>query len=143
VTSCRPIPRRPPGALALIPAGQAALAAAQALARNATAPATLRAYKADWTHFAQWCAAHGFVARPRRAGDRPRLPRQPRRQLRVRFLRLEKCTASTTWYDRVRNFLVRRHKMHPRSVGPFTKEAVFGTLGVPRLRHCRRTGVMS
>jgi integrase len=24
----------------------------------------LRAYKADWTHFAQWCAAHGFVAVP-------------------------------------------------------------------------------
>jgi hypothetical protein len=35
------------GALALTPAGQAALAAAQALARKATAPATLRAYKAD------------------------------------------------------------------------------------------------
>ena len=46
------------------PAGQAALAAAQALARRATAPATLRAYKADWTHFADWCAAHGFVPVP-------------------------------------------------------------------------------
>ena len=45
-------------------AGQAALAAAQALAKQAAAPATLRAYKADWTHFAQWCAAHGFVAVP-------------------------------------------------------------------------------
>jgi integrase len=45
-------------------AGQAALAAAQALARQATAPATLRAYKADWTHYAGWCAAHGFVAVP-------------------------------------------------------------------------------
>jgi hypothetical protein len=50
-----------PGATA---AGQAALAAAQALARKATAAATLRAYKADWTHFSQWCAAHGFVAVP-------------------------------------------------------------------------------
>src|SRR5882757_10121746 len=49
----------------------------------------------------------------------------------------------THLYDRVRNFLVRRHKMPPRSIGPFTKEAVFGTLGIPRLRHCRRTGVMS
>jgi hypothetical protein len=38
---------------ALTPAGQAALAAAQAVARNAAAPATLRAYKADWTHFSQ------------------------------------------------------------------------------------------
>jgi integrase len=46
------------------PVGQAALAAAQALARKAAAPATLRAYKADWTHFAQWCAAHGFIAVP-------------------------------------------------------------------------------
>src|SRR6195952_1042676 len=45
-------------------AGQAALAAAQALAKQATAPATLRAYKADWTHYAAWCAAHGFVAVP-------------------------------------------------------------------------------
>jgi hypothetical protein len=34
------------------------------MARKATAAATLRAYKADWTHFAQWCAAHGFVAAP-------------------------------------------------------------------------------
>jgi Phage integrase, N-terminal SAM-like domain len=49
---------------ALTPAGADALAAAQALARNATAPATLRAYKADWTHFSQWCAAHGFVPVP-------------------------------------------------------------------------------
>ena len=46
------------------PAGQAALAAARALAKQAAAPATLRAYKADWTQFAQWCAAHGFVPVP-------------------------------------------------------------------------------
>jgi integrase len=52
------------GTTPLTPAGQAALAAAQALARKATAPATLRAYKADWTHFAEWCAAHGFVPVP-------------------------------------------------------------------------------
>ena len=45
-------------------AGAAALAAAQALAKKATAGATLRAYKADWTHFSDWCAAHGFVAVP-------------------------------------------------------------------------------
>ena len=36
-------------------------------------------------------------------------------------------------YDRVRNFLVRRHKMPSRSIGPFTMEAVFGDLGMPRL----------
>ena len=41
-----------------------ALAAAQALARKATAPATLRAYKADWTHSAAWCATAGFVPVP-------------------------------------------------------------------------------
>jgi RNA-directed DNA polymerase len=46
-------------------------------------------------------------------------------------------------YDRVRNFLVRRHKMPPRSIGPFSMEAVFGDLGMPRLRHLRRKGVMS
>jgi integrase len=56
-----------PGANAATPAAtptaaaQAALKAAQALASRATAAATLRAYKADWTHFAAWCAAHGFV----------------------------------------------------------------------------------
>jgi RNA-directed DNA polymerase len=46
-------------------------------------------------------------------------------------------------YDRVRNFLVRRHKMPARSIGPFSKDAVFGELGVPRLRHCRRSGAIS
>ena len=45
-------------------AGRTALAAAQALARNAAAPATLRAYRADWAHFAAWCAANGFVPVP-------------------------------------------------------------------------------
>ena len=45
-------------------AGAAALAAAQALAKQAAASATLRAYKADWTHFSQWCAVHGFVPVP-------------------------------------------------------------------------------
>ena len=46
-------------------------------------------------------------------------------------------------YDRVRNFLVRRRKMPSRSIGPFSMEAVFGDLGMPRLRHLRRQGVMS
>jgi integrase len=59
-------PGRDPTAVApaLTPAGQAALAAARALAKNAAAANTLRAYKADWTHFSQWCAAHGFAAVP-------------------------------------------------------------------------------
>ena len=46
-------------------------------------------------------------------------------------------------YDRVRHFLVQRHKMPSRSIGPFSKDAVFGDLGMPRLRHPRRQGVMS
>ncbi len=57
----------PPAAEAIpVPtaAAQAALDAAQALARHAAAPATLRAYKADWTHYADWCAEHGFVPVP-------------------------------------------------------------------------------
>ena len=45
-------------------ARQAALETAQALARKAAAPATLRAYKADWTHFAQWCGENGFIPVP-------------------------------------------------------------------------------
>ena len=52
------------GGLPLSAAGQAALDAARALGRKAAAPATLRAYKADWTHYAAWCAAHGFVPVP-------------------------------------------------------------------------------
>src|ERR1700739_1813034 len=44
--------------------GAAALAHAQTLARAATAPNTLRAYRADWQHFSRWCAAHGFVPVP-------------------------------------------------------------------------------
>ena len=44
--------------------GQAALAVAQALARKSAAAATMRAYKADWTHFSQWCTAHGFSPIP-------------------------------------------------------------------------------
>jgi RNA-directed DNA polymerase len=46
-------------------------------------------------------------------------------------------------YDRVRNFLARRHKMPARSIGPFHMEAVFGDLGVLRPRVCRRSGAMS
>jgi RNA-directed DNA polymerase len=46
-------------------------------------------------------------------------------------------------YDRVRNFLARRHKMPARRIGPFTMAAVFSTYGVPRLRHCRRPGARS
>jgi integrase len=51
-------------AVALTPAGQVALETAAAFAQKATAGATLRAYKADWTHFATWCAAHGFTPVP-------------------------------------------------------------------------------
>ena len=46
------------------PRARTALARAQAFARQATAPATLRAYKADWQHFSRWCAARGFVPVP-------------------------------------------------------------------------------
>ena len=61
------------------PSGHAALAAAQALARKAAAPATLRAYKADWQRYAGWCA-RGLRRGAGRAGHRRRLSRQPRRQ---------------------------------------------------------------
>ena len=45
-------------------AGQVALAQAAAFAKKASAPATLRAYKSDWTHYAAWCAEMGFVPVP-------------------------------------------------------------------------------
>jgi len=54
-------PAQTPGPTA---AGAAALAAAQALASQVAAPATLRAYKADWTHYAAWCAAAGLAPVP-------------------------------------------------------------------------------
>jgi integrase len=44
--------------------GQAALDAAKDYARQALAPATRRAYEADWTHFAAWCATAGWPALP-------------------------------------------------------------------------------
>jgi len=44
--------------------GEAALVAARELARRASAPATLRAYKADWMHYAAWCERMGFVPVP-------------------------------------------------------------------------------
>ena len=54
------------GAVAPLPTaeGEAALVQAQALARQAASPATLRAYKADWQHYAAWCARSGFVPVP-------------------------------------------------------------------------------
>ncbi|HEX3984740.1 MAG TPA: hypothetical protein VHX12_13675, partial [Acidisoma sp.] len=55
----------PPAAMPrLTEAGRAALAEAAALARKASAPATLRAYKSDWMHYAWWCARMGFVPVP-------------------------------------------------------------------------------
>jgi integrase len=44
--------------------GDAALAAAAAYAKLALAPATCRAYQADWTHFFTWCAAANLPALP-------------------------------------------------------------------------------
>jgi RNA-directed DNA polymerase len=49
----------------------------------------------------------------------------------------------THLYDHVRNFLVRRHKLPTRGSRQIRADAVFGTLGVPRLRMCRRTGAIS
>ncbi len=34
------------------------------MASKAAAPATLRAYKADWTHYAAWCANAGLAPVP-------------------------------------------------------------------------------
>ncbi len=58
-------PERPRNAgVAPTAVGQAALATAEAFARKAAAPATLRAYRADWTHYAAWCAQAGFTPVP-------------------------------------------------------------------------------
>src|SRR5487761_2581664 len=46
-------------------------------------------------------------------------------------------------YDRVRNFLARRHKLSTRGSRRFSMEAVFGPLGVLRLRICRNPNASS
>ena len=46
-------------------------------------------------------------------------------------------------YDRVRNFLARRHKLPSRGTRHIRKDAVFSTMGVLQPRKCRRTGAMS
>jgi len=46
------------------PRGAAALANAHAYARQSAAPATLRAYRADWAHYAAWCTEFGFTPVP-------------------------------------------------------------------------------
>jgi integrase len=48
----------------LTDAGRAALDTAAALGRQASAPATLRAYRSDWAHYAAWCTEMGFVPVP-------------------------------------------------------------------------------
>ncbi len=45
-------------------AGQAALAVAARFARRSAAANTLRAYRADWTHYAAWCETAGFEPVP-------------------------------------------------------------------------------
>ena len=60
----RAAPGAESAARAPTPAGLAALAAARALARQAAAPATLRAYRADWAHYAAWCAEKAFTPVP-------------------------------------------------------------------------------
>ena len=67
-----PVPAAPrPADRALVPAaappsavGEAAFAAAKAYARLALAPATCRAYQADWMQFITWCAAANLPALP-------------------------------------------------------------------------------
>jgi RNA-directed DNA polymerase len=46
-------------------------------------------------------------------------------------------------YDRVRNFLVRRHKMPTHGYRHIRKDAVFGPMGLPHLRLCRKQGALS
>jgi RNA-directed DNA polymerase len=46
-------------------------------------------------------------------------------------------------YDRVRNFIVRRHKLPSRGSRSVRMDKVFGPLGVLRLRQCRREGAIS
>jgi hypothetical protein len=73
-----PDPELSPAA-ALKEAGRAALDSAAALARQASRPRPLRAYRADWAHYAAWCATMGFRAGAGRTERCRRLFRQPDR----------------------------------------------------------------
>jgi hypothetical protein len=68
----------PPATVPLTPEGAAALEAAQELARKSAAPATPRAYKADWTHFFGLVRGERLCRGAGRARGRWRLARQPR-----------------------------------------------------------------
>ena len=64
-----PVPPAPsralvPDAAALPAPGQAAVEAARGYAKLALAPATRRAYRADWAHFSDWCRAQRWKALP-------------------------------------------------------------------------------
>lgn len=59
-----PAADRETGGPLLTPAGSAALETAIRFASHATAPATLRAYRADWAHFQAWCRQAGFQPLP-------------------------------------------------------------------------------
>lgn len=57
-------PTRPQATPAVAVRAHAALARAADYAHKADAANTLRAYRADWTHYAAWCDDHGFVPVP-------------------------------------------------------------------------------
>jgi hypothetical protein len=87
-------------AAALTDEAKAVLAGAQDLAGKAAAPATLRAYKADWTHYAAWCANMVFCWCPqshRRSGPMSAAwPRAMHRSLSTGGCRrLARCTGLT------------------------------------------------
>ena len=65
---CRRMQARPPSPAALLTLTAAARPPRRrpgtGTGKEGHGRPTLRAYKADWTHFSQWCAAHGFIAIP-------------------------------------------------------------------------------
>ena len=61
---------QPEDATALAPA----YAEARAYLERAKAPGTLRAYRADWRHFAAWCGERGQGSPSRRSGHPGALP---------------------------------------------------------------------
>jgi len=62
LSTAEPVPDTRPDPITA--AGLAALATAESLARQAMAANTLRAYRADWTHFSTWCARTGLSPIP-------------------------------------------------------------------------------
>jgi hypothetical protein len=106
----------PPPTVPLTSAGEAALAAARDLARNASPPAPPRVYTADWTHSPSGVRRRALSRRLSAPRENP----APRRSV-GGYPLCEKCTAATTCRG-----IPRREPASRSGSGSVTPNAVSG-----------------